>query len=114
MHAGVVTATEIKEYHDNNDQDSIANREDVERSSEDVLGLNIQLNVSLQHGLVVVIVKELIDDEEHCPVCPMRVDQDGEKAKAVDSIAVSVREGGEEKHEDDLGNAEQNLDDGNS
>ena len=58
-------------------------------------------------------MKELVDDEEHCPVCPVCVDKDGEKAKAVDSIAVSLREGGEKKHEDDLGNAEQNLDDGN-
>jgi hypothetical protein len=95
-------ATEIIEDHDNNDQDSIAKREDVERSSEDVLGLNIQLNVSLQYGLVVLKVKELIDDEEHCPVCPVGVDQDGEEAKAVDSSAVSGKKGGEEKHQDGL------------
>ena len=59
-------------------------------------------------------VKELINDKEHGPVCPVGIDQDGEEAKAVDSIAVSVKRDGEEKHQDDLGDADEYLGDCNS
>ena len=44
----VVTVTEIMEYHDNNHEDSIANREDVERCSADVLCADIKLEISLR------------------------------------------------------------------
>ena len=45
------------------------------------------------------------------PVC---VDQEGEGAKAVSTIAVSVVEGGEGEHEDYLTNTEDNLGDGST
>jgi hypothetical protein len=43
-----VTVTEIMENHHNYHEDSIANREDVERSSTDVLGPDIELKNSLR------------------------------------------------------------------
>jgi hypothetical protein len=45
---------------------------------------------------------------------PHGVDHDGERAKAVNSIAESVRNGREEKHQDDLGDADRHLCDCNS
>merc|ERR1719341_2732274 len=46
--AGVVTVAEIMEDHDNYHEDSIANREDVERSSSDILSPDIELKIPLQ------------------------------------------------------------------
>ena len=59
-----------------------------------------------------MVVEELVYDEECCPVSPVGVDEEGEGAKAVNTIAVPVVEGGEEEHEDDLGEAEHYLGDG--
>ena len=46
--ARVVTVAEIMKDHDHYHEDSIANREDVERSSADVLGPDIELKISLR------------------------------------------------------------------
>ena len=46
--AGAVTVTKIMEDHDNNHKNSIANRKDIERSSANVLGADIELKISLK------------------------------------------------------------------
>ena len=124
--AVVVGVTEVVQDHYNYHQDGITNREDVEWSSSDVLGLkkerfeegcgyqssnlDIELQVAHESGPVVVVVKELVYDEEGCPVCPVCVDEKREGAKLPVRSTGPVVQGGQDEHQEDLGDTQHDLD----
>ena len=64
----------------------------------------------LKPGLVMMMMQELVNDQEGGPVGAVTVDQQREAAEL--PVLVLVVEGGQEEHEDDLGDAEQDLGDG--
>ena len=59
---------------------------------------------------MMMMMKELVNDQEGRPMSSMSVDQKREAAQL--PVLVLVVEGGQEEHEDDLGHAEQDLYDG--
>ncbi len=74
---------------------------------------NKTIGVHLEPGLVMMVMQELVNDQERSPVSAMTVDQKGEAAELPVLVhLVLVVEGGEEEHEDDLGDAEHDLGDG--
>ena len=115
----------MKDHH-NNHQNSISDGEDVEWRPPHILGLDVKLQVALENhysehelgdnrahlkpGLVMMMMQELVNDQEGGPVGAVTVDQQREAAEL--PVLVLVVEGGQEEHEDDLGDAEQDLGDG--
>ena len=71
------------------------------------------IRAHLEPGLVMMVMQELVNDQERSPVGAVTVDQKGEAAELpVLVLLVLVVEGGQEEHEDDLGDAEHDLGDG--
>ena len=95
--------------HDHNHQDSIPDGQNIKRRSPNILGLDIELQISLKSGLVVMVVKVLVNDQECGPVSSVGVDQQGEGTKLSVSCVILVIERRQEEDKNDLSHTQQYL-----
>lgn len=97
--AGGVRVAEVVQYDHHQHQRRVSDREYVEGRATKVLGADVEVQVALLAGLVVVVQQELVDAEEGRPVAAVGVDEEGEGAEAGAVRHAPVVEGGQEEHE---------------
>lgn len=75
MAALFVGVTEVMKNHHYNHKNSVSNREDIEGRPPHVFCLDVELQVALEPGLVMMVMQELVNYQERGPVSPVTVDQ---------------------------------------
>ena len=76
-----VWVTKVVEYHHNDHQDGVTDRQDVEGCPPHILGFDVEFQVAFEPRPVMVVVEELVYDQEGGPVRAVAVDQEGEAAE---------------------------------
>ena len=66
---------EVVEDHHHDHQHRVANAQDVEGGAANILGLDIELKITLESGLVMMVMKKLINDQERGPVSSVSVNE---------------------------------------
>ena len=112
---GIARVTKVIQNDYGHHEEGISDGEDVERSAAEVLGLHIEVQISLWvdfsccclaiakldllSRVVVVLEQELVNGQEGGPVASVGVDQEREGTQHMLMRLVSIVEGRQEKHQ---------------
>jgi len=106
---GIARVTKVIQNDYGHHEEGISDGEDVERGAAEVLGLHIEVQISLLSRVVVVLEQELVNGQEGGPVASVGVDQEREGTQHMLMRLVSIVEGRQEKHQNYLYEAKEYL-----